>query len=110
MTTIGGFRWSMAEECGYTPITTLWDDFSIADRFGVQAIRGTFRSGFAFAKSSGHKEVTELVMVLNHKIWQWYEVNPTIAAVYNELWEKADEWACNNLKGEELDYFYMTTD
>mgnify|MGYP002512897272 CR=1 FL=1 len=44
----------------------------------------------------------EQLMVLNHKIWQWYKRNDAIAEVYNELWEKADLYACENLKGEEL--------
>lgn len=29
-------------------------------------------------------------MVLNHKIWEWYQVNEEIAKVYDELWCKAD--------------------
>ena len=49
-------------------------------------------------------------MVLNHKIWQWYEKNDELARVYNALWEEADNYGCENLKGEELDYFYETLD
>lgn len=49
-------------------------------------------------------------MVLNHKIWQWYEKNEAIARVYNDLWEEADRYAQENLHGEELDYFYEVTD
>ena len=30
--------------------------------------------------------------------------------LYNSLWEKADLYAVENLKGEELDYFYEVTD
>ena len=49
-------------------------------------------------------------MVLNHKIWQWYEKNEFIAGIYNALYEQANEYAWNNLQGEELTYFYTTTD
>ena len=49
-------------------------------------------------------------MVLNWKIWEHYETNEPLAKLYNDLWEQADNYACNNLKGEELDYFYRTTD
>lgn len=49
-------------------------------------------------------------MVLNWKIWQYYESNEVLAKVYNFLWEKADYYACNNLKENELLYFYRTTD
>ena len=54
--------------------------------------------------------LTELVMVLNWKIFRWYKRNDKLAMVYNELWEKADTYAIENLKGEELSYFYRTTD
>lgn len=49
-------------------------------------------------------------MILNWKIWQHYEKNDELATLYNTLWEKADAYACENLKGEELSYFYRTTD
>ena len=57
-----------------------------------------------------HIYLTELVLVLNHKIWQWYTEDPRLGDVYNELWGKADEYACTHLQGEELSYFYETTD
>lgn len=49
-------------------------------------------------------------MVLNSKIWQWFEKDADLAAMYNDFWEIADQYALNNLKGEELDYFYRVTD
>lgn len=55
--------------------------------------------------------LTELVLVLNHKIWFWYSENrKNLAALYNDLWKQADSFACENLKGDELSYFYSTTD
>lgn len=54
--------------------------------------------------------VTELVMVLNHKIWHHYKTNIELAKVYNELYDEANDWCWDNLKGEDLDYFYKTTD
>ena len=94
---------------GYEPKTTFWTDFSVADKFGVEAIVDTFNRAFD-EWHTNHVYLTELVMVLNHKIWQWYEKNDTIARVYNKLWRKADEWAQENLHGEELNYFYDVTD
>lgn len=96
-------------EMGYTELTTFWNDFSIADAFGEEAIKDTYNSGFQFAKTN-YKYLTEFVMVLNHKIWQHYEKNEEIGRLYNSLWEKADAYACENLKDEELSYFYRTTD
>lgn len=101
--------WDMAIENGYTPKTTFWDDFSIADRFGVSAVKDTYNRAFKEWKSD-YIYLTELVMVLNHKIWQHYKSNPQLAKVYNDLWEKTDAWACDNLKGKELQYFYSTLD
>ena len=94
---------------GYKQITTFYEDFSIADNFGVKAIKDTYNRAFKNWKAD-YKYLTELVMVLNWKIWRWYGKNDEYAELYNELWEKADAYACNNLKGEELSYFYRTTD
>lgn len=94
---------------GYKQITTFFTDFSIADNFGINAIKDTYRRAFAEWKND-YKYLTELVMVLNWKIWQHYETNRAFAELYQELWEKSDEYALNNLKGDELKYFYRTTD
>ena len=96
-------------QIGYEPKTTFWQDFSIADSFGGAAIQDTFNRAFEEWKSD-HIYLTELVLVLNWKIWQWYEKDEAIAQLYNKLWEQADAYACDNLQGEELQYFYTTTD
>ena len=89
--------------------TTFWQDFSIADHFGTDAIRDTYNRAFEDWK---HDVIylTELVMVLNHKIWQWHERNETIARVYNSLWEQAAGYAESTLEGDDLMYYFMTTD
>ncbi|KGF15384.1 hypothetical protein HMPREF1640_12220 [Prevotella sp. S7-1-8] len=92
----------------YQPKTTFWMDFSIVDKFGVEAIVDTFNRAFREWQTN-HVYLTELVMVLNHKIWQWYERNDSMARVDDKLWRKADEWVRENLHGEELDYFYEVT-
>ena len=101
--------WNIEALTGYKPITTFWEDFSIADAFGVDAIKDTYKRAFEEWKSD-YKYVTELVMVLNWKLWEWYDKDMVIGETYNELWKKADEWCCDNLKGDELIYFYQTTD
>ena len=95
--------------CGYTQITTFFEDFSIADNFGVNAIKDTYKRAFAEWKDN-YKYLTELVMVLNWKSWQHYHKNDEYAKLYVELYEKADAYACENLKGDELAYYYKTTD
>ena len=94
---------------GYETITSFWSDFTIADRFGVSAIKDTYTRVLHQWKDN-YKYLTELVMVLNWKIWQNNEKNNQYAEVYNKLWEEADAYACNNLKGDEAAYFFWTTD
>lgn len=94
---------------GYETFTTFWQDFSIADRFGANAIKDTFNRAFNEWKND-YKYLTELVMVLNWKIWQHYEKNDKYARLYNELWGEADLYASENLKGDEATYFFRTTD
>ena len=62
-------------ENGYELQTTFWEDFSIADRFGLSAIQDTFKRAFEEWKNN-YKYLTELILVLNHKIWQYYETKP----------------------------------
>lgn len=102
--------WNIEAMTGYKPITTFYEDFSIADAFGAKAVRDTYRNGLETAKFMGYKELTEFVMALNWKIWEHYEDNLPLARLYDELWRKADLYATENLKGEELEYFYRTTD
>lgn len=103
-------NWNIKAETGYAPVTTFYTDFSIADRFGASAIRDTYRRGIDTAKFLGYKELTEFVMVLNWKIWEHYGTNDTFARLYNDLWMEADNFARENLQGDELMYFYRTTD
>lgn len=94
---------------GYETKTTFWQDFTIADMFGASAIKDTYKRAFREWKNDA-EYLTELEMVLNWKIWQWYEKDEGVAQIYNDLWEKADKWALDNLKGEDLSYFIRTTD
>lgn len=94
---------------GYETKTTFWMDFSIADRFGAAAVRDTFNRSFNEWRSN-YEYLTELVLVLNHKIWQWYKTNEDLAKIYNDLWEAAQDFAYKNLQGEELAYFFNITD
>lgn len=100
---------SIMQMNGYEPKTTFWMDFSIADAFGAEAVKDTFKRSFRDWKSN-HIFLTELVMVLNHKIWQYYETRSDLATLYDFLWRTADQWAVDNLKGEELEYFYRILD
>ena len=95
---------------GYETFTTFWNDFSIADVFGISAVKDTYRRAIETAKALGCVYVTELVLALNWKIWEHYQSNEPLARVYNDLWMKASEIAQTTLQGDELMYYYRTTD
>ena len=95
---------------GYEPKTTFWMDFSIADRFGVSAVKDTFKRAFNEWKTD-YVYLTELVMMLNWKIWQHHDMGRMdLAKVYDELWREADQWALENLKDEEKAYYIQVLD
>lgn len=88
---------------------TFFEDFTIADMFGKAAVQDTFDRAFREWKDD-YRYLTALVIALNHKIWQHYETNEGLARLYNDLWMQADAYACDNLKDDELLYFYRETD
>lgn len=102
-------NWNIEEMTGYKPKTTFYTDFSIADNYGVAAIKDTYKRAF----DEWHNDteyVTELCMALNWKIFEHYERNNKYAELYDSLYRDCDSWCVNNLKGEDLSYFYRTTD
>jgi len=101
--------WNIEAITGYKPITTFYEDFSIADKFGVSAIKDTFKRAFKGWKNN-YEYLTEFVMALNWKIWEHNEHNDEYAELYNSLWEQARDYAEENLKGDELNYYYRITD
>lgn len=86
-----------------------WQDFTIADEFGVSAIKDTYKRAF-----NGWKDNVEyyasFVMTLNHKIWEWYEKDEAIARVYNELWMKADDYGRTHFEGKDVEYYFEFLD
>ena len=101
------------EVFGYEYITTADYDFFIAEVFGQdteKAIKETYESLFKNFEN-GYKELTELVMVLNWRLWGHYEKkNIEIAKVYNDLWEELREYCLNNFTDEAREYYFNTTD
>lgn len=90
--------------------TTFYMDFTIADHFGIEAIKDTFNRAFEEWKTD-YKYLTFLVLNLNHKIWEHYENrNEEYARLYDRLWRQADEYATEYLKGEELNYYLRVLD
>ena len=104
------FREWQKAEFGYDCITTFWEDFAIADRFGIKAIKSTFKQVFKEWKHD-YRYLTELVIVLNHRSWMHYHKgNNMLSKEYSDIYKIANSYAKENLKGEELEYFYKITD
>ena len=101
--------WNIEAMTGYEPKTTFYTDFSIADMFGEAAVKDTYKRAFKEWKRSV-EYVTELIMVLNWKIFEHYGKNVALAELYDKLWRESDEWAMENLKGDDLTYYIRTTD
>lgn len=102
-------NWNIEELTGYKPLTTLYMDFSIADKFGKNAILSTFIN--AKKEYEGrYKYQTELAMVLNWKLWEHDWNKSELALVYNKLFTSYNDYLLDNLKGEELSYYIRTTD
>ena len=89
--------------------TMFWQDFSIADAFGKAAVTDTYNRAFEEWKDDV-RYMAELVIVLNHKIWQWYEKNESLARLYNDLWQKTDAFCWKHFKGKDQTYYFRVTD
>lgn len=100
--------WNIEAMTGYHPITTFYEDFSIAEPFGVSAIIDTYNRAFKEWRDD-IKYLTELVMVLNWKIWEHYETHRSLAKVYEGMWSKTTDWVFAHKTGDDLDYFLEIT-
>lgn len=98
------------QEHGYECCTTFYEDFRIADIFGIDAVRDTFNRAFNEWKND-YKYLTELCIVMNHLCWFHYNNNNfELSELYADYYHKVRDYALDNLKGEEFKYFYEITD
>ena len=95
----------------YKPFTTFFADYSIAEFIEREkGIRDTFKRALSSWKTD-IKYMTEMCMVLNHKIWEWHDRgNMDLARVYDELWRECSEYIETHFEGEDLSYYYRVTD
>ena len=90
--------------------TTFWQDFRIADAFGVDAVKDTYKRAFKEWKKD-YRYLTDLVIALNHSCWYWYENgNHELSELYSDLYYEAHDYACKHLKGAEMRYYFEKTD
>lgn len=96
-------------ENGYELKTTFWEDFTIAEAFGVDAIKDTFKRAFNEWKNNT-EYVTELAMVMSWKSCGYYDKNETLMLLYADLYWEVDDWCMKNLKDKDLQYYIAITD
>lgn len=126
-------RWFIADYIGYTPITTFWEDFSIAEKGGLSAIKDTYNSALQWKENI--KYMAELLLVVNHKsivfaeltregstvkdAYRWYyrnlsdeQINEIMNYYIDKYYEIRDYVYSDDspFSQEEIDYFFKVTD
>jgi len=89
--------------------TTFYEDFSMAEMFGKEAIIDTYKRCLS-EWSSDIKYFTEFVVALKHKLWDWYEKDIKVARLYDKLWREADSLALEIFQGKDKEYYLRETD
>ena len=95
---------------GYTMTSTFFEDFQIADKFGVKGVEETFENAFNSWKCN-HVYLTELAIVMsNNSIMHYVHGHMELSKTYTELYRKIDTYCMDNLKSEELQFYLKATD
>jgi hypothetical protein len=95
---------------GKESITTFYSDFTIAELVeGANGVKDTLKR-VVKAWKNDVSYMAELVVVLNHKIWEHYETNEPLARVYDKLWRETDDFCREHFKGEDLSYYFNFID
>jgi len=89
--------------------STFWEEFSIAEDYGVDGVKEHYNLVFPQWKDN-LKYLTELVLVLNLKLFIWFKVDDDLGRMYEQLWMESDQYALNTLKGDDLHYYLHTLD
>ena len=101
---------ALEKQFSYKFQTTFWDEFSIAEQqYGPKGIIKHYNLVFDQWKGDV-KFLSELVLVLNWKIYQWYQVDDTLGLTYDALWRKSDAYAMTTLKDDDLHYYLSVLD
>lgn len=95
---------------GYKMQTTFMNDFAIADAFGNDAIKDTFKRAFNEWKDNVVYG-TELCAVMNLRCWYWYEKgDQERSKIYADFYYQVREYCLDHYKGDDFTFFYNTID
>ena len=88
-------------------------DFDIADHFGVNAVKDTFKRAFKEWKND-IEYVTELCIVMNIRCWFWYEKgNEELSKLYSNYYYQVMDYVYSDeskFSKEDQSYFFGMTD
>ena len=97
---------------GYTEQTTFMNDFAIAEQFGIEAVKDTFKRAFDEWKDD-IKYLAELCLVTNTLCWHFYSKgNEKLSGLYADYYHQCMDYAYTdgNFNEEDTQYFFRTTD
>lgn len=95
---------------GYKLVSTFWNDFLIADAFGENSIKDTFRRAFSVWKDDTTYGM-ELAIVMSLKSGWWYGKNGNkFSALYSELYDKIDGYIMSHYKKDDVRRYLEITD
>lgn len=96
---------------GYTEQTTFMNDFAIAEQFGIEAVKDTFKRAFDEWKDD-IVYLTELCLVTNALCWHFHsEGNEKLSRLYQDYYYQCRDYAYDDhFNEEDIDYFFDTTD
>ena len=89
--------------------STFWEEFSIAENYGPDGVREHYDLVFSQWKDN-IKFLTELVLVLNLKLFIWFKVDDDLGKMYEDLYVDADAYALSSFEGDDLHYYLHTLD
>ncbi|MDY5968650.1 MAG: hypothetical protein SPJ13_01340 [Bacteroidales bacterium] len=97
---------------GYKPFTTFYSDLTIADVFGMKAVKDTYKR---VCKSwlDNYKYFAEFIMALNIKCWYWYQNgNQDLSLLYHDLYYDAKNkyFDTHTENKEAISYYYDNVD
>lgn len=97
------------------PSTLFWSDFTVAEVLGKKALEDTWTKVGDINKLQP-AVLTELIVVLNHKLWQFHDMGRMSSPMY-DLYEKWYNQArkravspSNGWSQEDRDHFFYVTD
>ena len=101
---------------GYKAFTTCYSDLSIAEYMQLSgqqpnAVESTYNTVMReWLKNI--KYITEFCMALNHKSWEFADIDPVLSQQYVDLFYKCQDTIYEHYEGndEALSYYYSVTD